>query len=211
MYCRSGGSISTPALLLRSRLPRLNAHIGRHLRLHPVSVVAGVFPDRIIAPHAGSIMTAVSTHIDEKGYGYKIETPTSLPALFAISQPWHSGAKHKSRMLKWQHTSSLLVLTRDYDSEGRIYIDGVGKPRLEWALGSRDEKSLLHGMESSIKILLAEGATEVYTNQKNLDSFFRDPTKSLQETFDSKEFKDFLALVHKEGTPLFYFFFLDLF
>lgn len=144
-------------------------------------------------------MTAVSTHVDEKGYGYKIETPTSLPALFAVSQHWESGSKHKSRMLKWQHTSSLLVLTRDYDSEGRIYIDGAGKPRLEWALGRKDEKSMLHGIENSIKILLAEGATEVYTNQKNMDSFFRNPSKSLQETFDSTEFKDFIAKVHKEG------------
>ena len=199
----SGGSVSTPALLLRSRIPDLNPHVGKHMRLHPVSVVSGVFPDRIIAPHQGSIMTSVSTYIDEKGYGYKIETPTSLPALFAASQKWYSGSQHKERMLKWKHTSSLLILTRDYDSEGSIYVDAAGKPRLEWSLGPKDEKSMLHGIESSVKILIAEGAQEIYTSQMNIESFFPDKSKTHDQIFNSLEFKNFIEKIHQEGSIFF--------
>ncbi|CAM9800849.1 unnamed protein product, partial [Hapterophycus canaliculatus] len=39
----SGGAIHTPAILLRSGLK--HPMIGRHLCLHPVLVVGGIFPE----------------------------------------------------------------------------------------------------------------------------------------------------------------------
>jgi hypothetical protein len=52
----SGGSINTPAILLRSGLT--NPNIGKNLHLHPVSFVSGYFKEKI-NPWDGAIMTAV--------------------------------------------------------------------------------------------------------------------------------------------------------
>ena len=46
------GAVQTPALLRRSRLS--NRNIGKHLRLHPVTVVWGMF-DEEIRPWHGTI------------------------------------------------------------------------------------------------------------------------------------------------------------
>jgi long-chain-alcohol oxidase len=53
----SGGSVNSPAILLRSGLK--NPVIGKNLHLHPCSYVTGTFPEKI-NPWDGSIMTAVS-------------------------------------------------------------------------------------------------------------------------------------------------------
>lgn len=53
----SGGSINSPAILLRSGLK--GPRIGKNLHLHPVSYVTG-FYEEAINPWEGSIMTAVS-------------------------------------------------------------------------------------------------------------------------------------------------------
>ena len=52
------GAIHSAALLLRSGLE--NAHIGRHLHLHPVSNVCGVF-DEEIRPWEGTMQAIYST------------------------------------------------------------------------------------------------------------------------------------------------------
>lgn len=201
----SGGSLNTPALLLRSNIPKLNTHVGKHLRLHPVATVNGIFYDRIVKPHEGSILTTVHDFKDAQGYGYKLEVPTSVPGLFAAMQKWTSGFEHKKQMMMWQNTSTIIVLTRDKDSEGVIRIDGAGKPRLDWALGQKDEKTLVDGMIQGLKVLLAAGADEVYSGQVEVESFKRDPKLSLQETLDSKEFKAFTRAVKAAGTLFSYF------
>lgn len=53
----SGGSINSPAILLRSKLR--NPNIGRNLHLHPCTYVTAYF-DEQINPWEGAIMTAVS-------------------------------------------------------------------------------------------------------------------------------------------------------
>jgi len=52
----SGGSINSPAILLRSKIR--NPNIGRNLHLHPCTYVTAYF-DEQINPWEGAIMTAV--------------------------------------------------------------------------------------------------------------------------------------------------------
>lgn len=54
----SGGSINTPATLLRSGVTG-GGTVGNGLHLHPVNFVTGIF-EKAINPYEGSIMTAVS-------------------------------------------------------------------------------------------------------------------------------------------------------
>lgn len=56
----SGGSINSPAILLRSKLR--NPNIGRNLHLHPCTYVTACF-DEQINPWEGAIMTAVGSSI----------------------------------------------------------------------------------------------------------------------------------------------------
>ena len=54
------GAIHTPALLLRSGLR--NAHIGKHLHLHPVSNVCGIFHEEI-RPWEGTMQAVYSDQL----------------------------------------------------------------------------------------------------------------------------------------------------
>jgi choline dehydrogenase-like flavoprotein len=196
----SAGSLNTPALLLRSQIKNLNPHVGKHLRLHPVAMVSAVFPEKNIHPYKGSIMTAVATVNDKEGYGYKLEVPTAHPSMNSIAQNWKNGAAHKLRMLLWPHTSSVIVLTRDKDSEGTIWTDNSGQPRLEWSLGKLDEKSMIDGTVEAVKILVAAGATEVYTNQLDVPSYYPNKSLSIKERLESKELAEFIKQIRTFGT-----------
>ena len=202
----SAGSIRTPAILLRSQLPNLNPHIGKHLRLHPVATCFGIFPQKLTKPHEGSILTAVSSHLDEEGYGFKLETPVGHPSIFSLMLPWRNPAQHKKRMLLWPHTSSIIVLTRDKDSEGQIYVgknrlnlDSKKEPRLIWNLGKQDEVAMVEGIIASAKVFLAAGAIEVWTNQFEIAPFIRPKSSNYQDVIDSPEFLDYVKLIKATG------------
>jgi choline dehydrogenase-like flavoprotein len=199
----SCGSISTPALLLRSHIQGLNRNVGKHLKLHPVTLAYGVFRDKNVMPSKGSIMTTVSdvvADLDSKGYGAKLEIPASHPAMFASTIPWDNAQLHKKRMMEWPHTTSVIVLTRDKDSEGTIWVDSDGKPRFDWKIGSFDAKSMEKGLEAAIRILLAAGAHEVFTSQVELPyGYQRDPSQSVDEVLQSRSFRNYISQVLKLG------------
>ena len=77
------GAIHTAALLLRSGLD--NEHIGRHLHLHPVSNVCGVFEEEI-RPWEGTMQAIYSDEFRQMtgNYGVKFETTALQPV---IAQP----------------------------------------------------------------------------------------------------------------------------
>ena len=190
----SCGSINTPALLLRSKIK--NAQIGKNLRLHPVLIVHGFFPDRNVSPHFGSIMTSISNinaDLDGKGYGCRIETPVMHPALFAIGCPWTSSLEHKKAVSEYNNTSSLIVLLRDNDSNGSVsFVNGA--PQIDWQLGKKDSLAMTKTIESCIRILLAAGAKKVSTTQNGRLQFERTEA-DYETTVSSPDFKMFLEAV----------------
>ncbi|KAI8927371.1 hypothetical protein BC831DRAFT_398774 [Entophlyctis helioformis] len=205
----SCGAINTPAFLLRSKLT--NRFIGRNLKLHPVTSTFGVFPDRKIDPSQGSIMTAISNQVadlDGNGYGARIEVPSIHAGSFATLVPWRSAADYKRLLLQFPQTASLISLTRDDDSKGTVFIDSDGKARINWTLSAKDSKHALEGLKTAMHILIAAGATEIYSAQNGVPSFFRPAGMSPAQTLESREFKDFIALMDRKGvkvnsTPMF--------
>ncbi|KAI8818375.1 uncharacterized protein EV422DRAFT_602417 [Fimicolochytrium jonesii] len=179
----SAGSINTPALLLRSGFR--NPNIGKHLRLHPVSFIFGVFRDRTepVNPWSGSIMTALSTAADdihEDGYGAKLEIPTMHPALFAMSLPFYSPSRHRAMMANYHYTVPIIALCRDSDSStGTVTVnsrkgaDGTTTytRHITYNLGSKDQLTMAAGVEAALKLLIAAGATQIFTTQPGLDPF----------------------------------------
>ncbi|KAG9629036.1 long-chain fatty alcohol dehydrogenase, partial [Aureobasidium melanogenum] len=73
----AAGALGGTALLLE-RSGIQNPHLGKHLKLHPVNTLFGVF-DRDIMPWEGGILTSVVSeyeNINSTGYGCKLECVT---------------------------------------------------------------------------------------------------------------------------------------
>ncbi len=157
----AGGSIESPALLLRSGLT-LPA-IGRNLLLHPTTAVAGDY-DEPIQPWSGPPQTILCDEFSdlEGGYGFRVETAPLHPGLLAIAAPWHGAADHARRMTRASHTAAFIVLTRDRSS-GRVTIGRDGRAVIDYRPGARELAHLRRGMVEAARIHLAAGAREVVT------------------------------------------------
>src|SRR5215467_469212 len=106
------GAIHTAALLLRSGLG--NEHIGRHLRLHPVSNVCGVFEEEI-RPWEGTMQAIYSDELRRMtgNFGVKLETTALQPVIAMAPLPWRNPKQFRSLMENFVHTCAIGVLLRD--------------------------------------------------------------------------------------------------
>ncbi|KAJ3197114.1 hypothetical protein HDU82_001552 [Entophlyctis luteolus] len=195
----SCGSVQTPQLLSRSGLK--NRNIGRNLRLHPVSIIQGHFPDREIKPFYGPIMSAISTVCsDVKGpaRGCAIEVPSMLPGIFAAAAPYSSAVDFKRYVLQYRNRASLIVLQRDHDSQGRVSQDAEGLTRIEFELGAEDADSMSSGLVASAKILLAAGAQEVESCLPGLPALKLDAA-DMEDPASCQKAQDFFAAIKRIG------------
>ncbi|XP_010548742.1 PREDICTED: long-chain-alcohol oxidase FAO4B-like [Tarenaya hassleriana] len=159
----AAGSLLTPPLMLSSKLE--NPHIGRNLRLHPVLMTWGYFPEEGSEfsgkMYEGGIITSVH-HVTgtESGSGSRavLETPLIGPASYAGLVPWVSAADFKDRMVRYGRTAHVFALVRDNGS-GEVVKEGDVKYRLS----QKDKESLRVGLRQALRILIAAGAAEVGT------------------------------------------------
>ena len=102
----AGGSIESPALLLRSGIG--GPAVGRYLRLHPTSAVTGVYPDAQDW-WWGPPQAALSHEFADlgDGYGFLVESAQSTTGLFSAATAWTSGREHKERILDWERYAPL--------------------------------------------------------------------------------------------------------
>jgi choline dehydrogenase-like flavoprotein len=160
----AGGAIETPALLQRSGLG--GGGVGRYLRLHPTTGLFGRYAREIYA--AGGIpLTTVCDEfhrLDAHGYGSWIETPPMHPALAASACPT-IGDPHRTLMLDFRNTATLIVLTRDGaargHSDGEVRARRDGTVSIRYALHPRDAAHLRAGLEGAARLHFAAGAREV--------------------------------------------------
>jgi choline dehydrogenase-like flavoprotein len=175
----AGGGIESPALLLRSGIG--GPAVGRYLRLHPVSLVAGIYEDPIDG-WAGQIQSALSDQFSdcEAGHGFLIEAAGVSPGLYAAVTPWLDGASHKqlfSRTLK--HLAMFITVARDH-GQGEVVIDDYGRAVTRWGFGDEvDARLFRRAMVELAKLHRAAGAKEIIT-------YFQDPVLWHEgEDFDS--------------------------
>lgn len=167
------GAICTPPLLKKSGLK--NPNIGKNLRLHPVTMAWGYFPDIPLSmegtvwpekekkSYEGGIMTAMSTvvaNFDKScGYGAVIQTPALHPGMFAGLMPWVSGSDMRRRMCRFSRTAHIFALARDKGS------GTVNSPNsISYQMEASDEENLQKGLEKILRILAAAGAEEIGTH-----------------------------------------------
>jgi choline dehydrogenase-like flavoprotein len=159
----AAGSLHSPAVLLRSGLE--NAHIGRHLHLHPTTTVTGLYPEKVYS-WQGVMQSAYSrefAHLDGN-YGYTLEVPPAHPGLMGLATPWYSAHEYRERMIDAASFATFIVLTRD-KGEGTVTIDRDGEPVIDYVVSAYDRSHLLHGMRQAVRLHFAAGAKSVVSLQ----------------------------------------------
>jgi choline dehydrogenase-like flavoprotein len=157
------GSIESPALLLRSGIGGPAA--GKHLRLHPASLVVGVY-EQPIEGWIGQIQSALSDQFKdcEGEHGFLIEAVGSSPAIQAMSLPWDDGVKHKELLARtFKYSAPFISVARDH-GEGQILIDDHGRAVTRWSFSDEiDARMFRRAMVELAKLQRAAGAREIIT------------------------------------------------
>jgi choline dehydrogenase-like flavoprotein len=156
----AAGALRTPVVLLASGLD--HPAIGRHLRLHPVPVIAGIFDDPIDM-WSGTMQAARSIEFGgaEPGRnGYVIESAPGHPGLIALALPWEGTDAHAELLGRIRHVAPLIAVTRD-GGEGRVRLTGSGGVRIDYALDAGGVATLRHALVSMARLTRAAGARSI--------------------------------------------------
>jgi len=156
----AAGALRTPAVLLASGLD--HPAIGRHLRLHPVPVVAGLFDDPIDM-WLGPMQAARSLEFvgETSGrHGYAIESAPGHPGLIALALPWEGTDAHARLLGQIRRIAPLIAVTRD-GGEGRVRPTAAGRVRVDYRLDAIGIATLRHALVSMANLARAAGARRI--------------------------------------------------
>ena len=165
----AAGALHTPALLRRSGLQ--NRNVGKHLTLHPVLVMWGVF-DEEVKPWEGVLASTYSDHdadMDD-GYGVKYEHVSIPPSILLSFSPWRGGRAHHDLMRALPHTAGLGVLLRDRDG-GEVKVGKDGLPVVKWKLSDYDKGHMRRGVKNAARVVEAMGARKIYSSHSKMVSY----------------------------------------
>ena len=156
----SGGSIESPALLLRSGL---SGRVGYNLHLHPGAAPLAIFDDDVKI-WEGTLQSRYSKEFAhwDGGYGPIFETVPVHPGAGATALPWTSARAHRDLMGKFKNVGFCAVLPRD-KTAGRVRLNRDGSPRLDYRLGKDDERRIAEGVIRGAQLLEAAGAREIFS------------------------------------------------
>jgi choline dehydrogenase-like flavoprotein len=165
----AAGSLHTPAVLKRSGLA--NPNIGRHLHLHPVGVVFGIYDDPIES-WTGPMQAGVCDHFAnlDDGYGFVVEVAPAHPGMLALGLPWRDAKGHRDLMMQVRYVATFIVITRDRDG-GLVSIDERGQPVIDYTVSARDGLHLIRGTQEAARLHAAAGAHSVGGPYNNLAPF----------------------------------------
>jgi choline dehydrogenase-like flavoprotein len=167
-YIAAGGSINTPALLLRSDVPNPHQRLGVRTFLHPVAVSAAVMPE-VVDGFAGAPQTVYTDHFLETQpldgpIGYKLEVPPIYPLQYgSLTQGF--GQKHALLLEDMPHKEVMIALLRDGFNDqsegGSVHLRHDHSPELDYPINSFVWDGLRRGLLSMAEIQFAAGAKTV--------------------------------------------------
>jgi len=198
----ASGSLNTPKILLNSGYK--NKHLGQHLKLHPVSGVAGKFSD-LQNPWAGSMQGIYSDDnlFSKDNYGYLLEGLPMHPSLFFPFFP-NNQDNFADFISSYNYWSGSIVLTSD-TSSGSI-INKNPQHLWKYNLNNFDHGNLLHGIENLVKANFLAGAEEIMVATSPTMHWKRESNEDI-ESFIGKvrkvrnePFRILLGSAHQMGT-----------
>ena len=199
----AAGSIESPALLLRSGIG--GPAVGRHLRLHPTSVISGHYAEPQ-DPWLGPPQAALSHEFAdlEDGYGFLLECPHHNTGVFAAAATWESGRQHKEEMLRFPNAVSFINLTRDRGA-GQVVVDAAGNAVPAYPLTDElDIRNIRRGLGEMIRMHHAAGAERIaalkrkdgiWERGEDLDAYIERVTEGSLAPFEQALFS-----AHQMGT-----------
>jgi choline dehydrogenase-like flavoprotein len=163
----AAGALETPAVLLRSGIG--GPAVGRHLRLHPVPSVTGLFDEDLRqwwGPPQGTIVDEHRAAV--AGHGYLVETAHLHPAITAAALPWVSGRDHKLIMGRFSRLGTFIAVTRDHGG-GTVTLDDRGEAVVRYPLDDPiDAEVRGHAVRSLIELQVAAGAKVILDTDRKL-------------------------------------------
>ncbi|MHA1910499.1 MAG: FAD-dependent oxidoreductase [Candidatus Kariarchaeaceae archaeon] len=173
----AAGAMNTPLLLQKSKLTK-GGNVGKYFQIHPVSA-SFAFYDRVIDPTYGIPLSSACkeySDLNGQGYGFWLEMPDLEPFLAGVNLPG-IGPMRRQFLTQLRNVAVMLVLVRDganKKSNGEIkWRRGFNRqngsfnfrkvPSIRYKLSDVDKEHLMKGIEESIKVQFAAGATNVLT------------------------------------------------
>ncbi|KAI5811539.1 hypothetical protein DFH27DRAFT_533979 [Peziza echinospora] len=195
----SCGSLSSPALLLRSKIE--NPNIGLNLTVHPSAAIMAIYPEET-KPLYGASTTAIVTtfeNIDGEGYGAKLECTNMLPTFVLSTIPWTSPQDYKRKLLQWKNMDAYVSICRDKIG-GRVYLDPANPNafKVDYIVSEIDRKHLTEGAIAAAKIAYVQGAKEIFLNNTAIPTFFATVAVEARSILDP-EFQEWIARVREQG------------
>ena len=198
----AAGSLNTPKILLDSGYK--NKHLGRNLKLHPVSGVAGKFSEEQ-KPWAGTMQGIYSDDnlFLKDNYGYLLEGLPMHPSLFFPFFP--NNLDNFNEFVKsYNNWSGSIVLTSD-TSSGSI-INKNPQHLWDYNLNDFDHTNLIHGIVNLIKANYLAGAEEIMVASSPTMHWKKSSNESIEEfiykveSIKNEPYRMLLGSAHQMGT-----------
>jgi choline dehydrogenase-like flavoprotein len=162
----SGGAINSPALLLRSGIT--HGPVGRRTFLHPVILVAGIYP-QVIEGWTGAPQSVASHHHLRRGdgqVGFFLELAPVHPMLASVAFPAIGAAKNAA-MADLPNVAATIALHVDGllpgDDGGTVSLRADGRVRLDYPIRPAVAEAFRASHEVLARVHLAAGAAEART------------------------------------------------
>ena len=157
------GALNTPQLLLRSGLQ--GEAIGKHLGLHPVRLVYGLFEEPQDAHMVYPITAHCMDHQHDEDGGFVIEATTIQdPISFATTLCDENGPLWGERLVEavrgFRHWVGLLAMAND-ENNASVVVDENGGERFDIDFQPRELERIDASFEFSRKVLEASGAKQI--------------------------------------------------
>jgi long-chain-alcohol oxidase len=156
----AGGTVNSPALLLRSGLGPALPQLGRYLTMHPALILVGEH-DEPISNFNGH---PKSFFCDEfwRSHGFLLETCMYFPFTTAKNLIGF-GAEHAGLMAAFPRLQMILVLAVDDAlASNRVELDRDGEPVVDYRLTEKVLDSLHASMHAAARIFFGAGARRIH-------------------------------------------------
>ena len=168
-YVLAGGSINSPALLMRSGAPDPHKRLGTRTFLHPVAITTAIMANNVSAwdgaPQSIYSDHFLNTQAIDGPIGFKLEVAPLHPVFFGANLPGF-GEKQAQLFRQYPHANVMLALMRDgfHDQAvgGKVELRGNGSPLLDYPLTDYLMDGARRSMLAMAEIQFEAGAKTVY-------------------------------------------------